>query len=178
MRIGLMRHLKVDYSYSFAEDAAGFRRQVDNYDRADVLHRNGKARGTWDICYASSLKRARKTASLLYNGKVIVTDTLREVPANPVCRTRLRLPVIGWFTAARLAWIFNCKSQPEGRSRTGKRAREFLRTIFEAHPPHARILVVSHGFFMLNLGKALKESGFKGGPIVKPGHAKLYIYEK
>jgi hypothetical protein len=173
-----MRHLKVDYAYSFAADAEGFERQVGDYDHAGVIYRNGKLKGTWDICYASSMKRARITASLLYKGKIIATDSLREVPVKAVFCTRLPLPIMGWFVLARLAWLLRCKSQPEGISQSRTRARTFLQAVTETNPPHTSILMVSHGFFMLNFQRVLKEHGFKGGPIMRPGHARLYVYEK
>jgi broad specificity phosphatase PhoE len=173
-----MRHLKVDYVYSFAEDSNGFERQVENYNRADVIYRNGRANGIWDICYASSMKRARRTASLMYKGNITITDSLKEVPVKAVFYTRLPLPVMAWFIAARLAWLMKCKSQPEGKSQSRKRARDFIHAVCKTHSPDTNVLVVSHGLFILNLRKMLKEYGFKGRLIVRPGHAKLYVYEK
>ncbi|MBN1797366.1 MAG: histidine phosphatase family protein [Spirochaetales bacterium] len=178
MRIGLLRHLPVAYKYSFFGSSQEFHQAIQNYDRADIIYNKKADLGVWDICYASSMKRARKTARFFHDGKVIETDLLKEVPLNAVVSTRLRLPLLLWAFFARLAWSLNSKSQPETKYRTLKRARHFLKTFCFSSSSDTLLLIVSHGLFLLNLQRVLREYGFKGKTFFIPRHATLYVYEK
>jgi broad specificity phosphatase PhoE len=179
MRIGLLRHFPVAYTYSFAGNTEEFNQEMKNYDRANIIYNNKKQDlGEWDICYTSSMKRARQTAHFFHSGKVVETDLLKEVPLNAVIKTRLKLPILLWAVLARVAWSLNSRSQQETKSKTLRRARHFLKSFCFPHSNSTVLLVVSHGLFLLNLQRVLREYGFKGELFFIPRHAKLYMYEK
>ncbi len=178
MRIGLLRHLPVAYKYSFAGGSQDFEHEIENYNRADIVYKQKTRIGKWDICYTSSMKRARQTARFFHNGRVIETDLLKEVPLNAVVSTRLKLPLLLWAFFARLAWSLNSKSQAETKSKTLRRARKFLKTFCFSHSADTLLLIVSHGLFLLNMQRVLRGYGFKGKSFFIPRHATLYVYEK
>jgi len=179
MKIGLLRHFPVNYKYSFATDALGFENELANYDKASIKpFQPKKVLSSWDICYASTLRRAQETARYLYKGKIITTDLLREVPLKAVFKKRVLLPLVFWFLLARCAWFINNHTQTEPRFLTIKRAEQFLFNYCLCQPSQKRILVVSHGFFMLNLQRLLRNYGFKGKSFSYVHHARLYVFTK
>jgi broad specificity phosphatase PhoE len=178
MRIGLMRHLPVAYKYSFAKNSQDFEQEIENYNQADVIKKKKQDIGKWDICYTSSMKRAQLTASFFYQGKIIITDLLKEVPLKAVPKTRMRMPVIFWFLLVRFYWLINSRSQPEPKCKTIARARNFLETFCFPNQDHSTILLVSHGLFLLVLQKVLRQLKYRGKIFLRPNHGTLYVFEK
>ena len=178
MKIGLVRHFKVNVKPGEGGlTSSEFEKAMKNYDSADVTPNELKVTDAdWDICYASSLPRAVKTAQIIYGGGVITSDLLREVPILPFTKRNFVLPAFFWHTAARIAWVKNRPSQPEGKLQTQERIKKFLEMINASN--YKNILIVSHGFFMGSLFRELIRRGFKGEMDVRPRNGKLYILEK
>jgi broad specificity phosphatase PhoE len=178
MKIGLVRHFKVNVKPGEGGlTSSEFERAMNNYDKADVIPNTLKINSNdWDICYSSSLPRAVKTAKTIYSGEIITSDLLREVPILPFTKRNFVLPTFFWHMAARIAWVKNRPSQPEGKLGTEERINKFLEIINSSN--HERILIVSHGFFMGSLFRILIKMGFKGEMDVRPRNGKLYILEK
>lgn len=178
MKIGLVRHFKVNVKPGEGGlSSAEFEMAMNNYDNADVIPNNLNIReNDWDICYASTLPRAIKTAKTIYGGEIITTDLIREVPILPFTKRNFVLPAFFWHMAARIAWLKNKPSQPEGKHETENRINKFLEIIDSSG--YEKILVVSHGFFMGSLFKILLKKGFKGEMDFRPRNGKLYILEK
>ena len=73
MKIGLLRHFKVDLKYprkpllSYEEVFAWY----EKYNSADVIIKNvDLSRGKWDKCYASPLPRADVTSKTVYKKNI------------------------------------------------------------------------------------------------------------
>lgn len=178
MKLGLVRHFKVNIKPGEGKlSSSQFEEAMKNYDFADVTS-NGLIinKNEWDICYSSSLPRAVKTAQTIYNGEIITTDLLREVPILPFTKRNIILPSFIWHTAARIAWFKNKPSQPEGKIQTQKRVEEFLNLINSSGKEN--ILIVSHGFFLGSLVRELLKRGFKGEMDMRPRNGKLYTIIK
>ncbi|VAX21182.1 hypothetical protein MNBD_IGNAVI01-2418 [hydrothermal vent metagenome] len=130
----------------------------------------------WDICYASTLNRACETAKTIYQGEIISTDLIIEVPLTAFMKTNIHFPSMVWHVGGRIAWLFSSNTQKEDISGTKQRISAFMKIIEESG--HKNILVVSHGFFMKVFAGQLKNQGFTGTIDFAPQNGKLYLFEK
>ncbi len=177
MKIGLVRHFKVVSPYGNKKlSSFEFNERMNGYDifpvKPNKLNINS---AEWDICYASTLSRAKTTAETIYNGEIILTPLIIEVPLFSFVRTNRKIHYMVWQIVGRIAWLFSHKSQIEGYSQTIQRINQFLEDIKKSE--HQNILIVSHGFFMKVLVRELKRSGFKGHLDFSPKNGKLYLFE-
>lgn len=176
MRIGLVRHFKVDCPHKTMMTSEEFREWSEKYERAGLIKNKVNMYGiVWDICYSSDIKRAVTTAKEVYSGNIYLDRLLREVDNAPFIHTeRLRLPFPIWHFCGRLAWFFRSKSQPENIRDTRRRVRHFLHRI---DWDKENILIVSHGFLIFNFIFELFRLGFAGKEVHRVKNGILYIYE-
>lgn len=176
MRIGLLRHFKVNCPHKKFMTSEEFREWSEKYEISKVIKKKVEMYGIeWDICYASDLPRAMATAQEVYSGNVMIDILLREVDNAPFIHTeRIKLPFEVWHICGRLAWYFKSKSQPETIVGTRKRINEFLDRIDWTQE---NILIVFHGFMLYNFQKELHKRGFTGkkARIVKNGVLYEYV---
>jgi broad specificity phosphatase PhoE len=178
MKIGLVRHFKVDYkSYSHFYYPEGFRTAMQEYDEAEIILGQTDLNGTdWQICFSSSYKRAIEAAKSIFMNEIIETNLLREVSLQPFTLRKFKLPWFIWHVGARIAWSKNSKSQDETKQETNERIKLIYSKILESE--RQNILVVSHGFFMKCFSTFLRKNGFKGEIDPFPQNGRLYIFEK
>lgn len=176
MKIGLVRHFKVNCPHKYMMTSEEFREWSEKYEHAGVIKNRVNMYGiTWDICYSSDLQRAVTTAKEVYSGNIYVDKLLREVDNAPFIHTeKFRLPFPVWHFCGRLAWFFRSKSQPENIRDTRKRVRRFFRHIDWSKD---NVLIVSHGFLIFNFIFELFRLGFKGKEVHRVKNGLLYIYE-
>ncbi|MDF2511127.1 MAG: hypothetical protein K0S04_993 [Herbinix sp.] len=179
MRIGLLRHFKVNCPHKKMMTSKEFREWSEKYEVSKVIKNKVEMYGIeWDICYASDLPRAITTAKDVYCGNLIIDKLLREVDNAPFIHTeRIKLPFEIWHICGRLAWYFKSKSQPENIKQTRQRINEFLDRIDWSQE---NVLIVFHGFMLYNLQKELRKRDFEGEKvkIVKNGVLYEYIREE
>ncbi len=179
MRIGLLRHFKVNCPHKKMMTSKEFREWSEKYEVSKVIKNKVEMYGIeWDICYASDLPRAITTAKEVYCGNLIIDKLLREVDNAPFIHTeRIKLPFEVWHVCGRLAWYFKSRSQPENIRQTRQRINEFLDRIDWSQE---NVLIVFHGFMLYNLQKELRKRGFEGEKvkIVKNGVLYEYIREE
>lgn len=177
MRIGLLRHFKVNCPHKKMMTSQEFMEWSKKYEVSNVIKKNVDMYGIeWDICYVSDLPRAITTAKEVYSGKLIIDKLLREVDNAPFIHTkRLKLPFAVWHICGRLAWFLKLKSQPETIEGTRKRIKAFLDSIDWSNE---NILIVFHGFMIYNFQKELRKLGFKGEKLRKVKNGVLYEYVK
>ncbi|MDP4088468.1 MAG: histidine phosphatase family protein [Bacillota bacterium] len=176
MRIGLVRHFRVDIKKNRFMTSEGYNKYSHDYDFADVIPNEVVIDKDWDKCYCSILPRAMKTARTIYHGDIIPTDKLREIPSAAAFKFKFFLPYNLWAILNRLVWSLNRPVNPEGKSRTSQRINEIMDTIFMDSAEN--ILIVSHAGTMYEIERILRRKGFKGPFFFKPRNGKLYIYEK
>lgn len=178
MKIGLVRHFKViTPKINKKLNSSEFNNVMKTYDHSPVRANNTKINSReWDICYASSLMRAAETAKSIYDGEIILTDLIIEVPLTAFLKTNIPLPNIVWHVGGRIAWFFSCRSQIENISSTKQRINDFVKMIEESG--YENISIVSHGFFMKVFIRQLKKRGFVGAIDFAPKNGKLYLFEK
>lgn len=174
MKIGLVRHFKVDYKAKKMMSSNDFEEYVISYDNAAVIQNEiDGEHSKWNKCYCSDLTRAIITAKSIYDKELEITDLLREVKMYPVKRLRIRMPSFLWSISSRVAWKLNHSSQLETANNTRKRAKEFLRKLDLNSDEN--ILIVSHGFFLMTLIDELRLLGFKGEIPKKMKNGYMYI---
>lgn len=179
MRIGLLRHFKVNCPHKKIMTSKEFREWSERYEKSKVIKKQVEMYGIeWDICYVSDMPRAITTAKEVYSGNLQIDKLLREVDNAPFIHSdRIKLPFEIWHVCGRLAWFFKSKSQPETVVGTRKRINKFLDRIDWSKE---NILIVCHGFMIYNFQKELRRRGFKGEKlkVVKNGVLYQYIGEK
>jgi broad specificity phosphatase PhoE len=179
MIIGLVRHHPVNFKLKKWSDSNTFNQNMESYNSAGIIPITPDHDfEQWDYCYTSTMKRALKTAKIIYTGQFIPTDLLREVPLKAGFQTRLKIPIFLWALVGRLQWLFKAKTQPENREMSTHRAREFIHQHCISHPRSTRILVVSHGFFMTCLRRELLKLGFSGPLLLHVKNGKPYKFTK
>jgi len=177
MKIGFVRHYKVDYKAKKMMSSNDFEEYVTSYDNATVIENKiDLEHSQWNKCYCSDLTRAIITAKSIYDKELETTDLLREVKMYPVKKIRLKIPGFLWSISSRIAWKINHVSQLETSDDTKKRAKEFLSKLDLKEDEN--ILIVSHGFFLITLINELKLLGFKGDIPRNMKNGYLYILEK
>ncbi|GGH27160.1 histidine phosphatase family protein [Paenibacillus segetis] len=181
MKIGLVRHFKVIYKPEYSWMTSDqFNQWVEDYNNSDVSpvgHIGHDPK--WEICIASDLFRASKTAEIIYQGQgpIIKTERLREIGMRSINQSEIKLHYKIWIVLSRMAWFFSHKSQEEGRTDTTLRAKQIINWI-EDNYMDSNVLVVSHGGIMKSLIQELFKRGYRGKGFIKPDNGRLYIYEK
>ena len=80
MKIGLVRHFKVDCPHKVMMTSKEFREWSEKYEHARILKKKVNMSGIhWDICYCSDLERAVETAKEVYSGNIYVDMEKGEV---------------------------------------------------------------------------------------------------
>lgn len=178
MKIGLVRHFKVNLHRSRFMTSKEYNEHMYNYDRAGVIPNELVIDKYWDKCYCSSMPRAITTAKTIYHGEIVITDKLVEIPAAAFLDLNFKLPYYLWAVLARFAWIRNHVSQPEGRTKTLKRINEIMDTILSENPKDSNILIVSHAGVLYEIKKILRKRGFSGEGFLQASNGRLYVYER
>lgn len=178
MKIGLVRHFKVISPHGKKKLSSDeFNERMSGYDIYPVKPNEVNIDSMeWDVCYASTLSRAQTTAKTIYDGKIISTPLIIEVPLSAFIKSNTRLHYMVWQVVGRFAWLFSLKSQEEIKPQTLSRINQFMKLIESSE--HQNILIVSHGFFMKVFVRELKKRGFKGDLDFSPKNGKLYGFEK
>jgi len=181
MRIGLVRHFKVDCHKSLFMTSKEFKEWEENYNKSDIIRNDVELMGIkWDKCYSSTLIRAIMTAQDVYKEDIVKNDLIRETIIDPIFKSNFKFPYWFWAVGGRIAWYFNHKSQEENKIITKDKVIKFVDELQDEAKKEGRqnILVVTHGFFMYSLQKELKKRGFKGKLITSPKNGVLYLYKK
>ena len=177
MKVGLVRHFRVITNEKKLLSSLEFAEAMKRYDIAPVRSNGLKINSSdWDICYCSTLPRAIATAEKIYNGRIIKSELLIEVPISPFTKWNIKLPLSIWHIAARIAWYINHKSQSEGKNETRIRIRQFYEIIKESK--RQRILIVAHGYFLQMFYREMLDMGFRGDVPTNIKNAHLYLIEK
>ncbi len=177
MKLGLIRHFKVDQRKKFFLSTDKFNRLMKEYDECPVIPNELTVNHSeWEVCYCSTLPRARKTAESVFNKKIIETDLLVEVPVNSFTDKNITLPLFLWHIGARVAWYKSHKSQLENISQTKRRIENFYEMIVDSG--YKNILIVSHGYFLSIFYQEMKKKGFTGIIDINIKNGKLYTLTK
>jgi broad specificity phosphatase PhoE len=176
MKIGLIRHFKVDLYKRPFMTSKDYDEHMYNYDRAGVIPNEVVIDKEWDKCYCSTLPRAITTAQTVYHGEIIFSDKLIEIPVAAWFKTNLKLPYHVWGVLNRIAWIRNHISQPESRIKTLERVNSITEEIISQD--NKNILIVSHAGTLYEIQKLLRSNGFSGPRFLRAHNGKLYIFEK
>lgn len=176
MKIGLVRHFRVDIKKNIFMNAKEYNEYSVNYDKAGVITNELVIDKDWDKCYCSSLSRAVTTAKTIYDGEIIITEKLAEIKSMALYKLYIKLPYHIWAWLNHIGWFRNHVSHPEGREITIKRLNEIMNIIMKEKDKN--ILIVSHAGTMFELQNILKRKGFIGKTFIKARNGKLYIFEK
>ncbi len=176
MRIGLVRHFEVDCSHKCLLSAEEFQEWVGQYDRSPIRIANMPVEAyNWGKCYCSNLPRAIETAQYIYGGVISETALIREVPIMPVFRSNIKLPHAFWMIVGRIAWFLSHPSQPETIKQTKDKVERFISDIIAES--EASVLIVTHGFLMIQIQKELNNMGFVGDSFKRARYGKTYIFQ-
>lgn len=184
MKIGLVRHFKVDAPYIEGEvTAKEFTKWMKDYDEIEVIPTEVNLRDVnWNKCYASDLYRARVTARSIYEGEIIESPLIREVDLsftddfqNSIDR---KVPFLEWSLYSMTNWSKSSGIVSETIDQSRERVDRFLRELFDLTDITNNILIVCHGMIMTVLDEELKKRGFKGETVVSAKNGELFLYER
>lgn len=177
MKIGLIRHFKVDIRSQNFLNPSGFDESMRNYDKAEIIPKRVDLKNIeWQRCFSSTLPRAKETAAAIFDGEILFTDMLVEVPMRSFWNTDIKIPSFIWHIGARIAWKKNHPSQIETYSATQIRVNEFMGKFIRNNDKNT--LIVTHGFFMRQLYKALIKEGFEGKIDEVPKNGIVYVLSR
>jgi broad specificity phosphatase PhoE len=178
MKIGLVRHFKVNHAYPTKRvERIELQQWLNGYDEADIEEKDIDLLGIdWTCCFVSDLPRALTTAKSIYNDELFVRSELREIPVSPFFKRGIKLSVKSHAVIMRLAWLCNHSSQTEKKAEVKKRVTTVVDEILAEK--RENVLVVSHGAVMIYLRKELLKRGFKGEKFTRAHNARVYLYEK
>lgn len=174
MKIGLVRHFKVELAYpkKFLIGAEELTQFFVQYDSAGITYAPVDLLGVeWKRCYSSSAPRAIKTAETIYKGEITTADELRELNVLPLLQHKSRRPL--------LLWALQMRSHAFKSNEITDRFKQNLVVLLEkilAESPDD-LLLVSHGFVMMHLQKELRKRGFAGKGFGTPVNGKVYVFE-
>ena len=175
MKIGLVRHFKVKQKIpkGFLIKYEAVLDWYQQYDNADIAYNTVDLRGiNWQICYASPMSRAHKTAQHIYKDEIQLHDDLREVSVLSLMNKNRSLPLIIWAILIKRKTL----SVNSITETVKEKLVDFIDNILLKE--EKEILIVSHGFIMMLLQKELMARGFNGEKFNNPSNGKLYIFEK
>ena len=175
MRIGLIRHFKVKKMLPEKRFVAPdeITQWFNEYDTAEIEDGQIDLCGfEWKTCFSSDLFRAVSTAEKIHGGSIIKKKELREFPLDEFCKRNIKLPFLAWAFLFRLKTLFPNKVKADFKKQISDMIDEILMQNEED------LLIVSHGFVMIFMRKALMKRGFKGPNFRTPANGKLYIYER
>ncbi len=175
MKIGLVRHFKVDLPYpgKILISADELRDWFSVYETAGLLISEVNTGGIkWKYCFSSPLIRARETAVSVFGNEYITARELSELDILPLLNSKWKLPLFAW------ALIMKRKSESDSEITVKFRdnLNDFLDKIISDY--NENTLLVCHGFVMMHLRKELRRRGYKGPYFNSPANAKVYIFEK
>ena len=159
MKVVVIRHGTVDYTWSRWCTSEEFDKECIAYDKAPIKHAvyNLPSIGS-DNVFISSLPRSRDTAIDIFdNDKLRQTEWVDEVPLKSSFDTKIKLPLWFWNLSGRMQWFINSSRQIEGRFSTQARARKMADLLCREG---ADGVIVTHGFFMHTLLHEMKRTGF------------------
>lgn len=175
MKVGLVRHFKVkkDLPQKGLLTRDDLLTWFDEYDKADIESGDvDLADIDWRACYSSNLPRALRTAERIFNGHIISVDGLREFEPMALFKRNIKLPFIPWAILMRIKQHTNREIANAFKSQIEIALDQILTESQED------TLLVSHGFAMLVLRKALIKRGFRGPKFKYPANGRLYIFER
>src|SRR6187549_86649 len=157
MRIGLIRHFKVNHPFpvkrwlSKAEVIKWFE-EYDNtlnieYKKVDLGNIN------WIRCYSSNMVRAVNTANHIYDGEITEIAELSELNILHRLSDRIKLPFLVWGIVVRIKSF----SLNEDVNEFKKRIIAFIEKTIANN--EGDILIVSHWFVMRVIQKELVKRG-------------------
>ncbi|MDF9845098.1 MULTISPECIES: histidine phosphatase family protein [unclassified Paenibacillus] len=181
MRIGLVRHFKVEHPPLRGWVTGDqFNQWVAGYDEAGILLEAGADYGAnWKYCICSDLSRAIHTARHIFAGEIKYSPELREigVAAAGGRLSGFKLPSVCWMVLGRMLWLMGHSSQPESRRDITQRINNVLDHI-EGRPEPTDVLLVTHGALMKLLERELRRRAYYGQRMNHPRNGQLYVYEK
>jgi broad specificity phosphatase PhoE len=147
---------------------------VELYDRYDLDYHDISLPKVEKV-YTSALSRAKRSAE--YLGVSYEENPLfNEVSAKAFVDTSFKFPKFLWLFLGRVYWTMGWVKRSESKAETFARAHKAVEMLLAQK--EKRILLVSHGFFMIVLAKELQKRGFEGHLDSTPKNGKLYTFSE
>ena len=177
MKVVIIRHAEVEYSWSRWCTSEMFDSECEKYDLSPIKNvPYSIPRADYQKIYVSELSRSQDTAKILFpNGNYYESRYINEVPLKSSLDTKMNMPLWFWNLTGRLQWLINNRRQVEGCRQTRERAKAFVEMI---RIDGMNVAVVTHGFYMHTLLQEMKKAGFRmTGASVKFKNGEYVIAE-
>ncbi len=175
MRIGLVRHFKVNHEYPkkrllSKSDVINWFADYDSTENLQysTVDLNGI---NWKRCYTSTLIRTINTAKHIYSGEIVSVPQLKELSILNSLSNRIKLPFLIWGLIVRIKSF----SSNKGVDAFEKDIITFIDRLIADNETDT--LIVSHWFVMRVLRKELIKRGFVGDKFKSNEYGALYVYQ-
>lgn len=179
MKIIIIRHGKVNMKWPGKCSSTEFDSACAGYDLCDIEDVGGAlSEVKTDKVYVSKLSRSINTAKGLFPDREYhEMPELGEVPLKSYKDTTKKLPLWVWNVLGRLQWFAGSPRQLESREDTMLRANKVIEI---CEQENSDCVLVTHGFFMKALLKALKKRGYRlfGNKGIKVENLQMIWAEK
>lgn len=159
VKITIVRHGKVNMKWPKKCSSDEFDMACTQYDRSGLEDIDSipfeKHVGR---IYVSKLSRSVDTAKSLFpNNEYYEMPEIGEVPLKSFRNTKKRLPLWIWNVCGRVQWYIGSERQSEKRKDTIERANKVIDL---CESVNGDCVLVTHGFFMKTMTRALKNRGY------------------
>lgn len=175
MNITLVRHFRVQQPFpkGFLVNYDQLVNWFDAYEAASIeIPASALPARNWTVCYASPTKRAIETAGHIFNGNIIRHDALKELNILSLLDPKRKLPFLLWGIKIRNISVSTNPITDAFRKKTSLFMDELLAA------QESDVLIVGHGFVMMQLQQELLRRGFTGSKFRNPRNGQPYVYRK
>jgi|SRR3989339_450886 len=182
MKIFLIRHAKVQYSWQKKYSSSSFNKACKEYDSASIVKiSNDKVENINAIVgknfeiLTSELFRTKDTAKQLFgNTKFVSSILLNEIPLLSYCTTEKEKSTWKWKIFGRLQWLLGNKKQ-KSKEIIIKEIKNIIEYICKSK---INKVVIGHGFYFLILIKELRKIGWKVNSVGRMKNLDIVICKK
>jgi hypothetical protein len=175
MRIGLVRHFKVNHPFPerrcltksdvlkwFTDYDSTLNLEYKKVDLSDIH---------WKHCYSSPMLRAVNTANHIFDGQITEIAELKELDILHRLSDKWKLPFLVWGLIVRVKSFSSNKD-------TDKFKNEIIAFVDKLIATNeSDVLIVSHWFVMRVIKKELIKRGFTGRNFKSNEYGTLYVFE-
>lgn len=179
MKIGIVRHFKVDTDRPEKLNQMEYINWLKKYDKLNVIKTDVNLRNiSWNKCYVSTLPRAVTTAETIYNGDIIKSNNIIEV--NLKFRENIEgiKSIREWGNISIDNWKNSTGISGEDKIDTQKRVNIFLDNLEDSSNKKDSILIVCHELVMTVIDEKLRKRGFDGEETNNAKNGQLFLFER
>ena len=175
MRIGLVRHFKVDHPFPNKKllSKAEVIKWFEEYDNTEnIQYKTVDLQDIdWKRCYSSTMVRSVNTAKHIYSEEIVKVPELSELDILHRLSNKIKLPFLIWGLIVRIKSFSSNKNTDQFK----RGIAAFIDNLLTGEQEDA--LIVSHWFVMRVIRHELIRRGLVGDKFRSNEYGTLYVFE-